>query len=91
MGQILFYRSTKYKIKSSTTRDNSAGVSGHFGLIVAAVAWQVAASGKERKELNNSILQSHKDVPGVDATVSSATVERGAPWSVVPEPLISDP
>ena len=61
------------------------------GLIVAAVAWQVAASGKERKELRNNILQSRKEVPDADdATVSSATVERGAPWSVVPETHISD-
>ena len=64
---------------------NSVGVSDNFGLIVAAAAWEVAASGKERKELSNNLLC------GNDATVSSATVERGAPWSVVPEPLISDP
>ena len=39
----------------------------------------------------SEILQSLKDVPcGDDATESSATVERGAPWSVLPDTLISD-
>ena len=62
-----------------------------FRLIIAAAACHVAASGKERKEFSKDTKQSPKASPGGDdAQVSPVIVERGAPWSVVPETHISD-